>query len=451
METTREEILELTRRYYKEHFLKIAQKQKNFQPGDRIGYAGRFFDEKELVSLIDSSLDFWLTSGRFTDEFEKMLANQLGSKWSYLVNSGSSANLLAFFSLTSPLLKERAIVRGDEIITLACGFPTTVAPAVQFGAKCVFVDVDLDTLNVCVEQLEAAYHPNKTKAVMFAHTLGNPFNLKVVLDFCKTHNLWLIEDNCDALGSKYIINGMEKFTGSIGDIGTSSFYPPHHLTMGEGGAVYTSHSLLKRVLLSLRDWGRDCYCPSGKDNTCNKRYGFELGKLPKGYDHKYIYSHFGFNLKATDMQASIGIEQLKKLSNFTQRRQENWNYLRKKAKDFGWEEFFHFQRPTENSIPSWFGFSFTLKDENTLFSRHQLVSYLEENNIQTRMLFGGNLIKHPCFNTMVENVDYRIVGDLINTNRIMEKTFWIGVYPGLEKVHLDFITQKIQDFIRLAI
>lgn len=447
MESTKEHILQLTRQYYKEHFQVLKNKQQNFKPGDRISYAGRFFDENELVSLIDSSLEFWLTSGRYTDEFEKMLASFVGTKWSYLVNSGSSANLLAFYALTSPLLKERSVKRGDEIITLACGFPTTVAPIIQYGCVPVFVDVDEHTLNIDTTQLEAALS-SKTKAIMIAHTLGNPFNIKLVKEFCNKHQLWLIEDNCDALGSTYELDGVTKYTGSFGDVATSSFYPPHHLTMGEGGAVYTNSSVLKRALLSLRDWGRDCYCPSGKDNTCGKRYGFQLGNLPKGYDHKYIYSHFGFNLKATDMQAAIGVEQLKKLPSFISKRRENWDFLFAQAKSRGWEEYFTFQKPTENSAPSWFGFCFTLKDNKSKFTRGQIVSHLEENNIQTRMLFGGNLIKHPCFDSVVENVDYRVVGDLRNTNNIMENTFWIGMYPGLDQVHLQYIIDSIDFFLK---
>ena len=438
--TKREQILSLVKEYYQEQF----GQQKEFCQGDRIAYGGRKFDEQELLNLVDSSLDFWLTTGRYADRFEKEFADFLGVKHCLLTNSGSSANLLAFMALTSPLLKERSIQRGDEVITVAAGFPTTVSPMIQFGAIPVFVDVTIPQYNIDVTKLEEALSP-KTKAVMVAHTLGNPFDLSKVKAFCEKHNLWLVEDNCDALGSKYQIDGQWKYTGTIGDIGTSSFYPPHHITMGEGGAVYTNNILLSRIVASFRDWGRDCYCPSGKDDTCKRRFTQQHGELPLGYDHKYVYSHFGYNLKVTDMQAAIGCAQLQKLSSFVDTRQKNWEYLREQLFDLS--DIFHLPEAVENSSPSWFGFLLTLKP-NVKFTRVDLIKHLESHNIQTRLLFAGNLLKHPCFNEMrATGNGYRVVGELTNTDTIMEQTFWIGVYPGMTKEMLDYMVKEIKAFV----
>lgn len=406
--------------------------QTGYEKGDRIPYARRVYDKSEMVNLVDSALEFWLTSGRYTDEFENRLAGYLGVPYCSLVNSGSSANLLAFMALTSPLLGERRVRRGDEVITVAAGFPTTVAPIVQYGAVPVFVDVNIPQYNIDVTQLEGAFSPG-TKAVMLAHTLGNPFDLKAVREFCDRHQLWLIEDNCDALGSEYEMDGVTKKTGTIGDIGTSSFYPPHHMTMGEGGAVYTRNPLLHRIVRSFRDWGRDCSCPSGVDNRCGHRYDGQYGELPMGYDHKYVYSHFGYNLKATDLQAAIGCAQLNKLDRFTRRRRENFAYLTEGLKDL--RDRLILPEPCENARPSWFGYLITCKDG---VSRNHVVRELEDNRIQTRMLFAGNLIKHPCFDEMrKEGTGYRIAGDLHHTDRIMEHSFWIGVYPGMTQAMLD--------------
>lgn len=437
-EQLKQEILEKTREYYR---LVHDKSGEPFVPGQsRVNYAGRVFDEREMVNLMDASLEFWLTNGRFSAQFEKGLANFLGLRFALLVNSGSSANLLAFMALTSPTLKDRQIKRGDEVITVAAGFPTTVAPMIQYGAVPVFVDVDLPTFNVDVSQLEKAVSP-KTKAVMMAHTLGNPFNVKAVKAFCDQHNLWLIEDNCDALGSKY--DG--RYTGTFGDIGTSSFYPPHHMTMGEGGAVYTNNGQLKKILLSVRDWGRDCWCESGKDNTCGIRFEHQLGKLPFGYDHKYIYSHFGYNLKPTDLQAAIGCVQLEKLEGFTQKRRENFRTLYEGLKDL--EDYFILPQATPGSEPSWFGFLLTLKDK-TGFTRNQIVEFLEQNHIQTRNLFAGNLTLHPCFDTLEEGKDYRIAGELKNTNKIMNDSFWLGVYPGMKAEALRYVIKTIKEVVR---
>src|SRR5574344_2418344 len=434
----REEILKLVREYYKENF----GNPKPWKQGDRISYGGRVFDEQEMVNLVDSSLDFWLTMGRYCSEFEKQMSQIMGLRYLYVVNSGSSANLLAFMALTSERLGDRKIDRGDEVITLACTFPTTIAPMIQYGAVPVFVDVTIPEYNIDCSKLEQALSP-KTKAVMVAHTLGNPFDLKRVKEFCDKHNLWLIEDNCDALGSEYYYNGEWKKTGSIGDIATSSFYPPHHLTMGEGGAVYTNNTTLSRILLSIRDWGRDCYCPSGKDNTCGHRFTQQFGQLPLGYDHKYVYSHFGYNLKITEMQAAIGLAQLKKLDGFTQKRRENFEHLLNGLKAKGAEEYFILPQATDNSRPSWFGFLLTLKD-NAPFTRTELLNHLEEKNIQTRMLFAGNIIAHPCFDKMRETKQgYRVYGSLINTDIIVNKTFWVGVYPGMTKEKLDYMIKEI--------
>ena len=396
-----------------------------------------------MVNLVDSSLEFWLTSGRYTDEFEKKLAKYLGVKYCSLVNSGSSANLNAFMALTSPLLKDRAVKRGDEVITVACGFPTTIAPVIQYGAVPVFVDVTIPQYNIDVNMLEKALSP-KTKAVMIAHTLGNPFDLGAVREFCDKNNLWLIEDNCDALGSKYTINGEEKFTGTIGDIGTSSFYPPHHMTMGEGGAVYTNNSLLNKIIRSIRDWGRECSCPSGVDNLCGHRFEGKFGELPEGYDHKYVYSHFGYNLKATDMQAAIGVAQLDKFPSFVERRIHNFNRLKEGLK--GLEDKIILPEPCKNSKPSWFGFLITCRDG---VNRNELVKYIEQKGVQTRNLFAGNIIKHPCFNEIRNDESaYRVVGELENTDRIMNNTFWVGVYPGMTDEKIDYIAKTIKEGIK---
>ena len=409
-----------------------------FEPGkSKVNYAGRVFDEKELTNLVDSALEFWLTSGRYSREFEKKLAGYLGVEFALLVNSGSSANLLAFSALTSPLLGERRIKRGDEVITVACAFPTTVAPVIQYGAVPVFVDVEAKSANIEVGELEKALS-EKSKAVMIAHTLGNPFNLKKVKEFCDKNDLFLIEDNCDALGSKF----EGKFTGTWGDIGTSSFYPPHHLTMGEGGAVYTDDPLLKKIMLSIRDWGRECWCGSGVDNSCGCRFTRQFGKLPLGYDHKYVYSHFGYNLKATDLQAAIGVAQLDKLDGFTAKRKENFARLYDGLKDLA--ELQIFEKYPE-SDPAWFGFLLTVT-EKAKFSRTQLTEYLEKNLIQTRNLFAGNLLKHPCFENLEEGVDYRVIGELPNTDKIMNDSFWIGLYPGMTNEKLDYMITKIREF-----
>ena len=439
-EQLHKEIIAKVKEYYQ---VAHGADKAEFQPGiSRIAYAGRVFDEQEMINLTDAALEFWLTEGRYTHEFEHKLAKQLGIKFSLLVNSGSSANLLAFATLTAPELGERQIQRGDEVITVAAGFPTTVTPIINYGAIPVFVDVTVDdgTYNINCDMLEQALS-NKTKAIMIAHTLGNPFNLAKVKAFCDKHNLWLIEDNCDALGSKYD----DKFTGTFGDIGTSSFYPPHHLTMGEGGAVYTNNQQLYKIARSFRDWGRDCFCPSGKDDTCGKRFKQQHGTLPHGYDHKYVYSHFGYNLKATDLQAAIGCAQLDKLDKFSIARKNNWKQLYDGLKDLN--DYFVLPQATERSDPSWFGFLLTVK-ENANFSRHDIVTNLENNNIQTRMLFAGNLIRHPCFDQMREQkIGYRVVGDLKSTDRITNDTFWVGVYPGMRRAHIAYMIELIQGFI----
>ena len=417
-------------------------KKEPFKEGQRIPYASRVYDNREMTNLVDSALEFWLTSGRYTEEFEKKLGEYLGVRHCCMVNSGSSANLIAFMSLTSPLLKERHVKRGDEIITVAAGFPTTIAPMIQYGAVPVFVDVTIPQYNIDVTKLEEAYS-EKTKAVMLAHTLGNPFDLKVVKDFCDCHNLWLIEDNCDALGSRYTIDGEEKYTGTIGDIGTSSFYPPHHMTMGEGGAVYTDNPLLYKIIKSFRDWGRDCVCPSGHDNLCGHRFDRQYGELPLGYDHKYVYSHFGYNLKATDMQAAVGCAQLDKFPSFVERRRENFERLKKGLK--GMEDKLIMPKPCENSRPSWFGFLLTCMEG---VNRERVVPYIESKGIQTRMLFAGNIIKHPCFDQMRSvGSGYRIVGDLANTDRIMRDTFWVGVYPGMTDEMIDYMAKTIREAV----
>lgn len=433
----RKDILAAVKEYCKEYHLKGNE----YKEGDRISYAARVYDEEEMMNLVDSALDFWLTAGRYCDEFEKSFAEYLGVRFASLVNSGSSANLIAFMALTSPKLKERAIRRGDEVITVAAGFPTTVNPIIQFGAVPVFVDVTIPQYNIDVTKLEEALS-NKTKAVMIAHTLGNPFDLKAVKEFCTEHNLWLVEDNCDALGSIYEINGEKKLTGTIGDIGTSSFYPPHHMTMGEGGCVYTDNPMLNKLIKSFRDWGRDCVCPSGMDNLCGHRFDGQYGELPKGYDHKYVYSHFGYNLKATEMQAAVGVAQLKKFPNFVEKRIYNWNRLYDGLKDL--EDKLILPEACASSQPSWFGFVLTCKEG---VDRERLVRYIEKQGIQTRMLFAGNLIKHPCFDEMRENKEgYRVAGNLTNTDRIMKDTFWIGVYPGMSDEKLNYMIKTIHEF-----
>lgn len=435
----REQILELVKEYYNTYH----NQKKEYAEGDRIPYASRVYDSEEMVNLVDSALEFWLTSGRYTAEFEKGLAEYLDVKYCALVNSGSSANLLAFMALTSPLLGERAIRRGDEVITVAAGFPTTVAPIVQYGAVPVFIDVTIPQYNLDVSMLEKALS-DRTKAVMAAHTLGNPFDLKTVKEFCDKHNLWLIEDNCDALGSTYMWNGKERFTGTIGDIGTSSFYPPHHMTMGEGGAVYTNNALLNKCVKSFRDWGRDCVCVSGQDNMCGHRFDRQYGELPLGYDHKYVYSHFGYNLKATDLQAAIGCAQLKKISGFTKRRQENFHYLKEQLILKGMEKYFILPQACPYSNPSWFGFMLTCREG---VMRNKVVQNLENHKIQTRMLFAGNITKHPCFDEMRKTGQgYRVVGDLTCTDQIMNDTFWIGVYPGMTKKMLDEMVKVLVQY-----
>jgi CDP-6-deoxy-D-xylo-4-hexulose-3-dehydrase len=413
--------------------------KKLFEPGDRIGYSGRVYESDEMTNLVDSALEFWLTAGHWTDEFESGLAAYLDVKYCAFVNSGSSANLLAFMTLTSPLLGERRINRGDEVITVAAGFPTTVSPIVQYGAIPVFVDVTIPQYNIDVSQLENALS-DKTKAVILAHTLGNPFDIAAVKTFCGKHNLWFVEDNCDALGSTYTLNDQTKLTGTFGDIATSSFYPPHHITTGEGGAVYTNNPLLAKIAKSMRDWGRDCVCPSGQDNLCGHRFDGQFGELPQGYDHKYVYSHFGYNLKATDMQASIGVAQLKKLPGFAERRRENFTRLSANLAHLS--DKFILPEACTNSTPSWFGFLLTVREG---INRNALVQRLENKGVQTRMLFAGNLTKHPCFTT--DNIPHRIVGELVNTDRIMNDTFWIGVYPGMTDAMIDYMTEVIGEAV----
>lgn len=438
-ERARKEILDLVRDYCD----KYHNQKKDFQEGDRIPYASRVYDGDEMVNLVDSALEFWLTSGHWTDQFEKGLADLLGVRYAALVNSGSSANLLAFMTLTSPLLGDRRVKRGDEVITVAAGFPTTVTPMIQYGAVPVFVDVTIPQYNIDVTKLEEALS-GKTRAVMIAHTLGNPFDLKAVKDFCTKHGLWLVEDNCDALCSRYEIDGEMKYTGTIGDIGTSSFYPPHHMTMGEGGAVYTDNPLLARIAKSFRDWGRDCVCPPGQDDTCHHRFDGQYGELPAGYDHKYVYSHFGYNLKATDMQAAVGCAQLEKMPGFADRRRHN--HARLKAALKGLEDCYILPEACENSDPDWFGFLITCREG---VDRNKVVPYVEAHGVQTRMLFAGNLIKHPCFDEMRKSGEgYRVVGSLETTDRIMRDTFWVGVYPGMTDEKIDYMAQVLRDAVK---
>lgn len=434
-EQARERIKEMVAQYYRT----FKRNDRPFEEGDRINYAARVYDEKEMCALTDAALDFWLTTGRFAEQFESQFAKWLGVRFARLVNSGSSANLIAFSVLTAPELGERRIKRGDEVITVACGFPTTVTPMLQYGAVPVFVDVTVPQYNIDVSRLEDALS-DKTKAVMIAHTLGNPFDLKSVRAFCKKHNLWLVEDNCDALGSQYTIDGETKFTGTWGDIGTSSFYPPHHMTMGEGGCVYTDSPVLNKLILSYRDWGRDCICPSGKDNFCNHRFDGQYGQLPKGYDHKYVYSHFGYNLKVTDMQAAIGCEQLKKFPSFIERRRHNWNRLYANLKCA--EDKIILPCACADSNPSWFGFLITVRPESGL-SRNDVTAYIEGKNVQTRLLFSGNLVKHPCFDEIRGTSAYRVAGSLEVTDFIMNNTFWVGVYPGMTDEMIDYMSKVI--------
>ncbi|MEI6986336.1 MAG: lipopolysaccharide biosynthesis protein RfbH [Rhodospirillaceae bacterium] len=428
----RQQILELVSRYHD-----LAHARKGFEPGtSSVPVAGRVYDASDIKSLVDSALDFWLTTGRFNDAFEKRLAVEVNARFVLTVNSGSSANLVAFAALTSPLLKERTLKPGDEVITTATGFPTTVNPALLYGMTPVFVDVDIPTYNIDPHQIEEAIS-DKTRAIMIAHTLGNPFDLATVTDIAKRHNLFLIEDCCDALGATY--DG--KNVGTFGDIGTLSFYPAHHITMGEGGAVFTNRPLLKRAMESIRDWGRDCYCAPGKDDTCGHRFDWQLGDLPKGYDHKYVYSHIGYNLKITDMQAAVGLAQLDHLTQFIAARRRNFQRL--KAGLTGLKEFLILPEATANSEPSWFGFALTVRQE-AHFSRDQMVIWLNQRKIATRLLFGGNLLRQPY---MLER-PHRQVGDLANSDRVMRQTFWIGVYPGLGDAHIDYILSMISDFCR---
>ncbi|MHB9003108.1 MAG: lipopolysaccharide biosynthesis protein RfbH [Coriobacteriia bacterium] len=429
----REEILSKVREYYAEEFGETTP----FVPGNsRVAYAGRVFDERELVSLVDSSLDFWLTYGRFSKQFEENLAAFLGIRHCLLVNSGSSANLLAFAALTSHKLGDRRIAQGDEVITVAAGFPTTVAPIVQHGAVPVFVDVQLETGNVDVSLLEAAHSP-RTRAVMLAHTLGNTFDVDAVVAFCERHGLWLVEDNCDALGSKW----RGSLTGTFGHIGTSSFYPPHHMTMGEGGAVYTDDDELATILLAMRDWGRDCICPSGVDNRCGKRFSQQFGALPTGYDHKYVYSEFGYNLKVSDMQAAVGVEQLAKLPGFVEARRRNFNTLTALLSPVS--DVLLLPQATPGSEPSWFGYLMSIRDGADA-TRDGLVRALEDAKIQTRMLFAGNMVRQPAFDAMRETGEgYRVAGELTNTDRIMNDAFWIGLYPGMTNEMLEYMADTI--------
>lgn len=436
----RREILDLVKKYYYNYL----KKNDEFKPLDRVSYAGRFFDEQEVCNLVESALDFWLTSGKYCEMFERKFAQYLSVRYVSLTNSGSSANLLAFSALTSPLLKERQIRREDEVITVAASFPTTVTPIINYGAVPVFLDIDIPTYNIDISLLEKALS-SKTKAVMIAHTLGNPFNIKAVTEFCKKYNLWLIEDNCDALGSVYEVNGLKKKTGTFGDIGTSSFYPPHHITMGEGGAVYTNNALLHKIIVSFRDWGRDCICNSGEDNLCGRRFEGQFGELPVGYDHKYVYSHFGYNLKATEMQAAIGVAQLDKLEVITKRRRENFEYLKNGL--IGLKEYLILPEATLHSNPSWFGFLITVKEG---VDRNALVKFIESHNIQTRLLFASNMILHPCFNQMrLEGKGYRVVGDLENTNIVLERTFWIGLAPTIDAERLNYMISIINEYFNI--
>ena len=432
----RDKILELVKEYHDA----FHNTNRGFVKGDKIGYGGRVYDSAEMCGLVDAALEFWLTAGRFTVQFEKDLASYLGIKHCHLVNSGSSANLLAFMALTSPLLGERSVKRGDEVITIAASFPTTVSPITQFGAIPVFVDLTIPQYNIDVSQLEAALS-EKTKAIFLAHTLGNPFDLGAVKEFCDKHGLWLIEDNCDSLGSKYTLRGKEYQTGTIGDIGASSFYPAHHITMGEGGAVYTNNSLLSKIMLSMRDWGRDCMCAPGQDNRCGHRFDGQFGELPRGYDHKYVYSHLGYNFKATDLQAAIGVAQLGKIDEFVAARRRNFEHLHSALSPLG--DKLVLPEACENSVPSWFGFPMLCREG---IDRGKIVSYLENNGIQTRMLFAGNIIRQPC----MKGVEYRVVGELANTDMVMNDLFLIGVYPGLDDNAIGYMADTLKAAVRDA-
>ena len=435
----RKEIITLVSEYCDKY-----HNQKEYKKGDRIPYASRVYDHNEMINLVDAAMEFWITSGHWTDEFEDAICKFLDVRFSSFVNSGSSANLLAFTALTSPLLKERRIVPGDEVITVACGFPTTVAPCIQYGAIPVFVDVTIPQYNIDVSKLEEALS-DRTKAVMIAHTLGNPFDIEAVKDFCDKHNLWLVEDNCDSFGSKYNYKGVMRYTGTVGDIGTSSFYPPHHMTTGEGGAVYTNNPLLHKIIRSFRDWGRDCVCPSGMDDTCKHRFTKQYGELPLGYDHKYVYSHFGYNLKATDLQAAIGCAQIRKMPSFIEKRRHNHARLYQKLKIV--EDKIILPVPFPGSEPSWFGFLITCKKGT---DKNKTVQYLESHGVQTRMLFAGNIVRHPCFDDMRESgKGYRVIGDLKNTNTVVDDTFWIGVYPGMTDEMIDYMSSIIIDSVSL--
>lgn len=440
-EDAREQIKELVAQYYHD----FKEKKEPYREGDRINYAGRVFDEKEMCALTDATLDFWLTTGRFSDKFEREFAEWIGVKYAHLVNSGSSANLIAFMALTAPELGERQIKRGDEVITVACGFPTTITPILQYGAVPVFVDVTVPQYNIDVSKLEEA-RSGKTKAVMIAHTLGNPFDIAAVKDFCGKYGLWLIEDNCDALGTKYTIDGVTKYTGTWGDIGTSSFYPPHHMTMGEGGCVYTDDPLLHRLILSYRDWGRDCICPSGRDNFCGHRYDGQYGELPQGYDHKYVYSHFGYNLKVTDMQAAVGCAQLEKFPSFIEKRRHNWERLRAALECVS--DRLTLPEAASDSVPSWFGFLISVKSESGL-KRNDVTKYIEEHNVQTRLLFSGNIVKQPCSDEIRGTQAYRISGGLEVTEYIMNNTFWVGVYPGMTDDMIDHMAKVIIEAVSM--
>ena len=435
----KQQILDMVAEYCREQHA-----AKEWKPGDRINYAGRIYDEEELCNLVDASLDFWLTAGKYTEEFETGLGEYLGVPYCSVVNSGSSANLLAMAALTSPLLGDRRVLPGDEVITVAAAFPTTVAPIVQCGAVPVFVDIEIPYYNIDVTKLEGALS-DRTKAVFLAHSLGNVFDLKAVKDFCTKHGLYLIEDNCDALGAEYETGGEYQKSGTIGDIGTSSFYPAHHMTMGEGGAVYTKNPLLHRIVRSLRDWGRDCVCSGGQDNRCGHRFDGQYGTLPQGYDHKYVYSHLGYNLKVTDMQAAIGAAQLKKLPGFVERRRANWDYLKEQLEDL--KDYFVLPEITPHSLPSWFGFMLMVKEESGM-TRDGVIAYLEEYGIQTRALFAGNITRHPCFEALEEGRDYRIAGGLEKTDEVMHKGFWVGVYPGMTKEMLDEMARRIRESVQ---
>lgn len=430
----RQEILQKVKQYYLEEH---KSKQDKFEPGkDIITFAGRVYDEDEMMHLVDSSLDFWLTTGRYAEEFETKFAEYMENKYCLLTTSGSSANLLALTAFTSPKLGDKRLQPGDEVITVAAGFPTTINPIVQHGLIPVFVDVEIGTYNIKVEDLEKAVS-DKTRAIMIAHTLGNPFDLDAIINFAKKYELFVIEDCCDAIGSTY--NG--KMVGSFGHASTASFYPAHHMTMGEGGAVFVNNLQYKNIVKSFRDWGRDCYCEPGSNDTCGKRFKMQFGTLPEGYDHKYVYSHIGYNLKITDMQAAIGVAQLKKLPNFIEKRKENFNKLFDGLQQY--EDLLVLPKATKNSDPSWFAFPITVK-ENSKFTKNEIVEYLEENKIMTRQLFAGNIIRQPAY----ENVNYRVVGDLANTDYIMNNTFFIGVYPGIDDRKMEYIIETFNNFFK---